>query len=79
MSSTEGKRGRASRPNEQVGVKRRWGGGSSSSQPKVPAAGTRSCETFHLQSGTGKLRFWPSVLTDAAQRRLFEDLTVNPD
>ncbi|CAM9488996.1 unnamed protein product [Ectocarpus sp. 6 AP-2014] len=79
MSSTEGKRGRASRPNEQVGAKRRWSGSSSSSQPKAPATATCSCKTFHLQSGTGKLRFWPSLLTDAAQRRLFEELTVDPD
>ncbi|CAM9310175.1 unnamed protein product [Ectocarpus fasciculatus] len=78
MSLAHRKRGRPSPPSEQVGAKRRRS--SSSSQPKAPAAtATCSCETFHLQSGTGTLRFWPSLLADAAQRRLFEELTVNPD
>lgn len=31
-----------------------------------------------LQGGTGQLRFWPSLLTAAAHKRLFEELTLSP-
>eukprot|EP00752_Nemacystus_decipiens_P008604 g7683.t1 len=36
------------------------------------------CRHTDLPGGTGNLRFWPQLLTDDAQKRLFKDLT-HPD
>ncbi|CAM9899126.1 unnamed protein product [Scytosiphon promiscuus] len=47
--------------------------------PVVGRAAEGACEIFRLQDGTGRLRFWSSLLSDADQQRLFQELSLDPN